>query len=107
MFVNENKKRLFERDFAAWGSDPPQAWRQEWAACSCQNCYDEYDMPACPVRDTFDRFPVDAGGRGLCLRLCQLKNKYAFRNPSGGDVIVIPDKIVQAIAKDILGSRNR
>ena len=69
--------------------------RMELELVDCSTCYDH----DCVYRDSKERLPQDAGGRGQCLRWAEWAysdNPFFWRNP-GGDIIVIPPEIIEAI----------
>ena len=67
-------------------------WRREREAINCTTCHDEL----CKFRNKDERYPVDAGGESQCLRWAQEFGGICWRNPDG-TVILVPDKIVEAI----------
>ena len=71
-------------------------WRKEKDLVNCQDCGYHYD---CFHKNSTERFPADAGGKGQCLRLAQYLSPYSFQNVDG-QIIVIPEDVVDAIRGD-------
>ena len=92
MYVNEQKKHFFDEGGQPW-MNPSPSWKQQYDLCNCRTCLEQND---CSFSGKKERFPLDAGGKGQCLRLAQAESDFAFRNVDGR-VIVLPEEIVNKI----------
>ncbi len=96
VFVDEAKRKYIKTGMVNpfCKTDNIVKWNKEIELIDCDTCGEQRD---CPAYMKESRYPVDAGGAGQCLRLEEFRSPYAFRN-GNGDVVVIPDEVVDRIA---------
>lgn len=85
-----DKELFFSGEFVPY-RDPQ--WLKEKELTDCQNCLFSDD---CKNRNSKDRLPADAGGRGQCRRLAEYHTPFSFQNVDG-QIIEIPAHVIQAI----------
>ena len=95
-WYNPNKQAYLKGEYYLCNATPEtkEEYSIEKDLINCDTC----GLRDCGYRNSEDRFPIDAGGKGQCIRLEEYKSDYAFRNDNGL-IIVIPDEVIERIVE--------